>query len=74
MNIFHGGNPIRIIIVLFGLLGVIWPYKLARFNEQFDAIGSKRRASAVEPAEWNVMLTRVSSAVMVLIGVAVLVG
>lgn len=68
------GNPIGIIIVLFGLLGAIWPYQLTRFNEQMDAIGSKRRASDVEPAEWNVMLTRIFSVVMIFIGIVVLFG
>ncbi len=74
VSVFFMGNPIGIIIVLFGLIGTIWPYKLARFNEQMDSIGSRRRFSDVEPAGWNVALTRVVGVVMVIIGVILLAG
>ncbi|WP_330633511.1 YIP1 family protein [Halocatena halophila] len=37
---------------------VTWPYKLSKFGEQLDAIGSKRRMRDVEPAAWNVWLNR----------------
>jgi hypothetical protein len=47
------------ILLVFGLPGAIWPYKVARFEEQLDAIGSKRSWSEVEPAGWKVVLTRV---------------
>jgi len=45
-------------MLLFGLPQAIWPYKLARFSEQIDAIGSKTSWDEVEPAEWKVYLTR----------------
>ena len=34
------------------------PYRLAKFEEQIDAIGSKRRSTKVEPTDRNVTLTR----------------
>ncbi|WP_435361163.1 hypothetical protein [Haloarchaeobius sp. DFWS5] len=34
-----------------------WPYKLAKWDEFFDAIGRKSSGS-VEPADWKVSLTR----------------
>jgi type VI protein secretion system component VasK len=46
---------------LFTVWGVLmtWkPYRLAKFEEQIDAIGSKRRSTKVEPADWKVTLTR----------------
>lgn len=46
------------LVVLLGLPLAIWPYKVARLQEQLDSIGSKRRWTEVEPAEWNVAFTR----------------
>ena len=54
---------------MFGALNVRFAYGFARFGEQLDAIGSKRRASEVEPAEWKVGLTKVTGVVLALIGV-----
>ena len=59
------------LIIAFGLLGAVWPYRVARFEEQIDAIGSKRSWDEVEPTGWKVMLTRVIGVVVVLIGVAI---
>ena len=59
------------LIVAFGLVNVVWPYKVARFEEQLDAIGSKRSWDEVEPAEWKVTLTRGIGVVIALFGVAV---
>lgn len=58
-----------IMLIAFGLPGAIWPYKLARFGEQLDAIGSKRSWSEVEPADWNVALTRIIGLAFVTFGV-----
>jgi hypothetical protein len=44
-------------------------YGLARFDEQTDAIGSKTRWSEVEPADWNVALTKGFGALVALAGV-----
>ena len=59
------------LIIAFGLLGAVWPYRVARFEEQIDAIGSKRSWDEVEPTGWKVMLTRVIGVVVALIGVAI---
>ena len=65
-------NPVLgTLLVGFGLLGAVWPYRVARFEEQLDAIGSKRSWDEVEPAEWKVTLTRGIGVVFVLFGVAV---
>jgi hypothetical protein len=66
-------NPVLgALIIAIGAAGAIWPYEVARFEEQIDAIGSKRSASAVEPAEWKVQLTRVFGVGISLFGVLVL--
>lgn len=62
-------EPIALLFVLFGLPSAVWPYRMARFEEQLDAIGSKRRWSEVEPADWKVMLTRYVGIVMVGAGI-----
>lgn len=46
-----------------------WPYRLARFGERLDAIGSKRSWSEVEPAGWKVLVTRIAGVGIILIGV-----
>ncbi|WP_435348900.1 hypothetical protein [Haloarchaeobius sp. HRN-SO-5] len=67
-------GPIAVILVVFGLPGAVWPYKVARFEEQMDSIGSKRSWSEVEPADWKVGLTRVVGIGMSVFGVLGLVG
>ena len=65
-------NPVLgTLLVGFGLLGAVWPHRVAHFEEQLDAIGSKRSASEVDPAEWKVTLTRGIGVVLALFGVAV---
>lgn len=64
-----GSGGIGFIMLLFGLPGALAPYKVARFGEQLDAIGSKTRSRDVEPADWNVLLTRVVGIGMTLVGV-----
>jgi hypothetical protein len=59
-------------LLLVGLVGAFRPYAVARFEEAIDAIGSKRRSSAVEPAEWKVTLTRVTGVGVTLFGLLVL--
>jgi hypothetical protein len=58
-----------LLLLIFGGIGTAFPRGVARFGEQIDAIGSTTPADEVEPAEWNVVLTRISSAVLALIGV-----
>lgn len=48
-----------ILLVVLGVPPAVWPYRMARFEEQMDSIGSKRRWDEVEPTEWKVTLNRV---------------
>lgn len=59
---------VKTLLLVFGILNAIWPYKLARFEEQLDSIGSKRSWSEVEPAEWKVVLTRLVGVAMTMVG------
>lgn len=59
---------VKTLLLVFGILNAIWPYKLARFEEQLDSIGSKRSWSEVEPAEWKVVLTRLVGVAMAVVG------
>lgn len=49
---------IAVIGLLFGPPLAVWPYKAARWSEIIDAIGRKP-AGRVEPADWQVLFTRV---------------
>ena len=62
-------NPALALFFLgFGIPQAVWPYEAARFEERLDSIGSKRRWSEVEPADWKVTLTRVVGVGMALVG------
>ena len=70
-------EPIVVFILSLLVAGVpcaLWPYRMARLGEQFDAVGSKTPQSEVEPAGWNVMLTRVVGVAMTLTGLMMLLG
>jgi hypothetical protein len=57
-------------VVAFAGAGIYrFAYGLAKFDEQTDAIGSKTRWSEVEPADWNVALTKGFGALVALVGV-----
>ncbi len=66
------GLIMGVIALGFGVRAVIWPYKVAKISERWDAIGSKRRRSEIEPKEWKVKLTRLWGAVLIGIGVLLL--
>ncbi|EFW93720.1 hypothetical protein ZOD2009_01215 [Haladaptatus paucihalophilus DX253] len=68
------GNPLGLFIALLGIAQAAKPYGFARFQEQMDAIGSKRRSSEVEPAEWKVLWTRVMGVILTVIGLGLLLG
>ncbi|PSQ15200.1 hypothetical protein BRD02_07095 [Halobacteriales archaeon QS_8_69_73] len=68
----NGG--IALLLVLLGIPGAVFPYRMARFEERMDSIGSKRAWSEVEPAEWKVLLTRVVGVGMSFVGVIILLG
>jgi len=59
---------LALIMLVFGFPSAIWPYKIARFEERLDGIGSRRSWSEIEPAEWKVGLTRVIGIGMTIIG------
>ena len=59
---------LALILLVFGFPSAIWSYKIARFEEQLDGIGSKRSWSEIEPADWKVGLTRVIGIGMTIIG------
>ena len=74
-----GGNDstgeytfLGLLMVVGGVVGFRFAYGFTKFSEQLDAIGSKTRAGEVEPAEWNVMLTKVASAIIAVIGLGML--
>jgi hypothetical protein len=61
-----------VFLMLIGGVSVKFARGMARFGEQLDAIGSKRRWSEVEPADWNVALTKIGGAVAFVIGLVML--
>ena len=61
-----------VVFLALGVPSAVWPYRLARFEERLDAIGSKRRWDDVEPADWKVAITRVGGALMAVGGGALL--
>jgi len=70
-----GGTGARVLLIVPGLLVsllgtamVVKPRRVALFQEQMDAIGSKRNVEDVEPAEWNVGLNRIGGGFILLIG------
>jgi hypothetical protein len=44
-----------------------WPYTISRWNEIIDAIGRKS-AGRVEPADWQVTLTRLLGIALSIVG------
>jgi hypothetical protein len=53
-----GGLVLGPVVALAGAGIYKFAYGLAKFDEQTDAIGSKTPSSEVEPADWNVALTK----------------
>lgn len=51
-------------LLVFALPGVAAPYAVTRFGEQLDAIGSTRSWGDIEPAGWNVWVTRAVGTVL----------
>jgi len=58
-----------VFMLLIGLLSAVFPYRMAKLSEAVDAIGSKRKSSEVEPADWKVLLTRVTGVLAMAISV-----
>ncbi|MFB6206868.1 MAG: hypothetical protein ABEJ05_10130 [Haloglomus sp.] len=57
------------VIALIGAGIYRFAYGIAKFDEQTDAIGSTTPSSEVEPAGWNVFLTKALGALVALAGV-----
>jgi hypothetical protein len=55
-------------MLVVGLLGLRYPYKVALIEELVDSIGSTTPIDAVEPAAWKVSLTKLSAAVVAFVG------
>jgi hypothetical protein len=76
-----GGIDVQVLLVIPGLLVSLLggamvgkPRRVARFQEQIDAIGSNRYLEAVEPAEWNVMLNRLADVCIFITGIYATLG
>ena len=69
-----GVLPLGVMLLLLGAPGTLCPYKLTRLGEHLDAIGSTTPVREVEPARWNVLITRIVSGAMVVFGAAVVLG
>ena len=67
-------NVSGFVLLLIGLPAAIAPYRLARFGERIDGIGSARRWSEIEPAGWKVTLTRMLGISMAVVGAALVAG
>ena len=63
---------VAVVFLAIGLPGAVKPYETARFMERLDSIGSKTSWHSVEPAEWNVTLTRFGGIFVTALGVAYL--
>ena len=53
------GLALGVGLVVLGALGVRHARAIARFEERLDAFGSTTDLSTVEPAAWNVQVTKV---------------
>lgn len=62
------------VLVAFGLPGAIWPYRTARLGERVQGIGSNRSWDEIEPADWNVSVTRVAGILFTVVGLLWAVG
>ena len=45
------------LFTIWGVLSTWKPYRVAKLEEQIDAIGSKRRWTKIEPTDWKITLT-----------------
>ena len=63
-----------LILLVVGVFGYRYAYELSRLNERIDSIGSTTPWDEVEPANWSVLLSQVSSIIVVGVGVLMLLG
>ncbi|ELZ73694.1 hypothetical protein C457_00365 [Haloferax prahovense DSM 18310] len=60
------------VFLAVGLPAAAFPSRVSKLGERVDAIGSKTSKDEVEPAEWNVTLTRFVGVFTSALGVAYL--
>jgi hypothetical protein len=63
---------VGVMFLAFGIPGAVFPYRVTKVGEQIDAFGSKTPRDEIEPAEWNVTLTRFVGVFATVLGVAYL--
>ncbi|WP_410766145.1 hypothetical protein [Haloferax sp. DFSO60] len=63
---------VGVMFLAIGLPGAVFPYRVTKLGERIDAFGSKTPRDDVEPAEWNVTLTRFGGVFATALGVAYL--
>lgn len=66
------GIAVGVLLAVVGSAFLRYPRKTANLEERLDAIGSTRRAGAVEAADWKVAASRVFGGCLVAVGGLVL--
>ena len=61
-----------LLVSVLGAVMLVKPRRSARVLEQLNAIGSKRKLRTVEPADWNVTLTRIVGGAIFVMGLVFL--
>lgn len=56
------GLLVGVLLVGVGVVGIRYAERITRLEERIDAIGSRRSLDGVEPARWNVALTKAFAA------------
>lgn len=65
---------VGLVFLAVGGVGVKYSYRLSRFDEQLDAIGSTTSYSEVEPAAWKVVATKAVAAFVGALGAVTLIA
>lgn len=65
---------VGVVLLAVGGAGVRYSYRLSRFDEQLDAIGSTRSVGDVEPAAWKVLATKAVAAFVGVLGAVTLIA
>ncbi|WP_436906717.1 hypothetical protein [Halosimplex marinum] len=73
-NSAFGSTLVGLVVVAVGAVMVRYAYGISRFSEQLDAIGSTTPAHEVEPAAWNVALTKIGGGLVIAFGLYLIVS
>lgn len=68
-GVLMGAIPVVVGVIIYSKA-----YAIAKRSEQLDALGSQTPITEVEPAAWNVMLTKGIAVMLVLLGGLLLFG